>query len=196
MEDGSFTDSEGNEFTFSENAVIGLVHPLELSEEEKNAWTEQLSDFEITQPFPQLARQTFSPEEKEKNSLFIGRFNDASVNSLTLMNKMQKLGWYKGQPEDAGWFYYFYREDITSRRIAPDGTLISEGNAAMLTFSGTCVTIYDIDGEDTEIGDLIFYKPGNSPDYYSPKDDKCIAAGKVDPRYFSEIMLQLTSFIE
>lgn len=54
MEDGSFNTSEEEEYTLSENMVIGLVHPIDLSKEELLVWKEQLSDYDIVQPIEQL----------------------------------------------------------------------------------------------------------------------------------------------
>ena len=50
MEDGSFNTMDEEEFELPEAGMAGLVHPIELSEEELAAWKEQLSDYEVTQP--------------------------------------------------------------------------------------------------------------------------------------------------
>ncbi|MDE6776197.1 MAG: DUF4132 domain-containing protein, partial [Ruminococcus sp.] len=73
MDDGSFTTSDEDEFEIPENAVISIVHPVELSEDEISAWKEQLSDYEIVQPFPQLERKIFRVTPEEAGSAVIER---------------------------------------------------------------------------------------------------------------------------
>lgn len=65
MEDGSFNTVDEEELELPEDAVIGLIHPIELSKEERDAWKEQLEDYEIIQPVEQLdALCTSFPKKK------------------------------------------------------------------------------------------------------------------------------------
>ena len=50
MEDGSFNTADEEEYELPKEAVIGLVHPVELSADLLSAWKEQLEDYEIVQP--------------------------------------------------------------------------------------------------------------------------------------------------
>ena len=59
MEDGSFNTQDEEEYTLPDGARISLVHPIELTDEEKAAWREQLSDYEITQPIDQIDRAVY-----------------------------------------------------------------------------------------------------------------------------------------
>ncbi|MBQ6675881.1 MAG: DUF4132 domain-containing protein [Ruminococcus sp.] len=192
MDDGSFTTASGDEYTLPEGAQIGLVHPIELTKEQIDEWVQQLEDFEIAQPFEQLKRPVYLPTADEKNANKITRFKDVSLNSLTLVNKMTKLNWYKGYAEDAGYFYYFYRDDFNSRNKNPDGTLSAEGYGVLLTFSGASVVVYDFEGEETEIENLIFYKAGEQPSYFNKEEKGFLKIADVSPRYFSEIVMQLS----
>lgn len=191
MDDGSFTDMEGDEYTLPEGAQIGLVHPIELNKEQLDGWREQLEDFEITQPFEQLDRAVYLPEEGELKANKLTRFDNIELNSLTLINKMTKLGWYKGQAEDAGWFFYFYRDDIARRVRNADGTQTKEGFGVMLTFSGASIVVYDFEGEEVTTEKLIFYKAGSQPYYYNKEEKGFLRISDVSRRYFSEIVLQL-----
>ena len=47
MEDGSFNTEEEDVYELPENASIGLVHPIELTEESREAWKQQLEDYEV-----------------------------------------------------------------------------------------------------------------------------------------------------
>lgn len=195
MEDGSFTTSDGDEFEIPENAVIGLVHPIELSDELKAEWTEQLGDYEIVQPFPQLERRIFTRDDKELELKRIPRFKGSEISSLSLTGKMTKHGWYKGQAEDAGCFYYFIREDVSSRSVAPDGSPLLTGYGTMLIHSGMCIAVYDTEDETVHIEDLVFFKAGTKPEYWNDEDNSFIKCSEIPARYFSEIILQLTSVL-
>lgn len=193
MEDGSFTTSEGDEFELPEKAMIGLVHPIELSEELKAQWTEQLSDYEIVQPFPQLSRQIYTPESSELELTHMTRFNDRETGSMSLVGKMTRFGWDKGQAEDAGFFYYFKREDVSSRSIAPDGKPLLNGYGTMLIHSGMYIAAYDMDDENVNAEAVVFFKAGTNPNYWDKDGKGFLKCSEVPKRYFSEIMLQLTS---
>ncbi|MBP5457735.1 MAG: DUF4132 domain-containing protein [Paludibacteraceae bacterium] len=194
MDDGSFTNADGDEYTFPKDALIGLVHPLELTEDQIAVWKEHLSDYELTQPFDQLGRMVFRPEDKELPCNHIIRFENISTNSLALVNKMTKNGWYKGDAEDAGYFYYFYRKDVKSRTPNADGTTTQEGWGSILTHSGASIVVYDYEGEEVTLGKLLFFKAGDMPAYYDKEEDG-IKISDVDPRYFSETMLLLNSIV-
>lgn len=194
MDDGSFTTADGDEFDLQAGAEIGLVHPLELTQEQIDAWKEQLSDYELTQPFNQLGRKVFKPDEKELGYNFTVRFENIEVNSLALVSKMSKLGWYKGYAEDAGVFYFFYREDLKRRILNEDGSLTPEGMGSMLMHSGASAAAYDFEGEEVTLGKLVFFKAGNVPNYYDKEQKGWMKISEVDPRYYSETMLLLSTF--
>lgn len=193
MDDGSFTTSDGDEFELPENGVIGLVHPIELSDELRAQWTEQLSDYEIVQPFPQLSRTVFRPEPSELETRRLTRFKGKETGCLSLTGKMTRLGWYKGQAEDAGFFYYFIREDVSSRSVAPDGSALVKGYGTMLIHSGMSIAAYDMEDESVTAEDIVFFRAGKAPNYWDKEDTEFVKCSEVPQRYFSEIMLQLTS---
>ena len=182
MEDGSFNTKDEEEYTLPENAHVSLVHPMELSDEEKAVWKEQLADYEITQPIAQLDRAVYYRTEDEADKKGIERFGGCVINALSLNGKLTGLGWYRGSVQDGGGFYTYYREDIE----------VDIG--VELHFSGTFVG--DMDDEVT-IFDVRFYKPGTiergSYMYDEADAQKAYFLKDVPPRYFSEIVLQLIS---
>jgi len=179
MEDGSFNTEEEEEFLLPEDDMpsvkapvnaeqngnapqnspsltvhkkIGLVHPVELSEESISAWKTQLEDYEISQPVEQLSRPVYHMTEEEAESKSMERFGGCILNDLSLIGKMQAMGWYRAPAEDAGIFYYFYRED-------KEQNLRAEFN-----FSGTYVAG---ENEDVTVYDVKFNKKINEiPERY------------------------------
>lgn len=74
-EDNSLTTGEDEPFELdeTEGIRIGIVHPIEMSADEKELFTVLFSDYQIIQPFEQLHRSCYqlTEEEKELNSLSI-----------------------------------------------------------------------------------------------------------------------------
>lgn len=180
MEDGSFNTKDEEEYELPEESQIGLVHPVELSKEETEAWKEQLSDYEITQPFMQLDRPVYRMTEEEAGTQSLERFGGCIINGLSLNGKLTAAGWYKGSVEDGGCYYTYYREDAES------------GMGVELHFSGCPIGDYS---EDVTIYDARFYKAGEvahgSYCYDEADKNKAYFLKDVPQRYFSEIVLQL-----
>lgn len=180
MEDGSFNTVDESEFAFPEGEAfaVGLVHPLELPETELSAWKEQLSDYEIIQPFGQLDRAVYRADEEETEALAVERFDMKTVNGLGLSGKLLAQGWFRGEILDAGFFYNYYRNDGKY--------------GAELAFSGSSV---GYENEDVTVHHLYFYRLEGAAHGGFRKENRC-RAGEVPPRYFSEILLQTARAVE
>lgn len=174
MEDGSFNTVEETEYTFPETGMIGLVHPLELSEELLQAWKEQLADYEITQPVLQLDRPVYYVAEEEKGVEKITRFYGKAINSAAFVGNLLSAGWVRGEILDAGFFDNCYRSD---REFG-----------AEITFSGCCV---GYGNEEIIIDDLVFTKVVSG----APYGEETCTPDEVSERYFSEIILQITRIV-
>ena len=179
MEDGSFNTVVEDEYELSENAIIGLVHPLELSEETLSAWKEQLSDYEVIQPVEQLERPVYRITEEEKGEKELTRFGGMVINGLSLSGKLLSQGWYRGGIEDAGFYYTFYRND--------------GANGVELEFSGAPV---GYENDNVTVYGVYFYPSGDAAQgsyrYQKGYEEKRCLLSEVSPRYFSEIILLLT----
>lgn len=169
MEDGTFNTMEGEAFAFPETGIIRLVHPLELSGEERAAWETQLADYEILQPIDQLSRPVYRPTEEELIGTELTRFRGKTVNALSLAGKLTGQGWYKGPVGDHGEYDTFYREDKDTR--------------VTLAFSGCGITC---ENTDVVVWEAVFCRT---------KDHKERMIGEVEERYFSEIVLQLAAAV-
>ncbi|MCM1399389.1 MAG: DUF4132 domain-containing protein [Clostridium sp.] len=185
MEDGSFNTEDEEEYQLPEHGMIGLIHPIEISAESKAKWEEQLSDYEITQSVEQLARPLFAMTEEEKNEQALDRFGGMVLSGISLSSKLQSLGWYKGQAEDAGYYYYFYREDVEAGIKAVlhfSGAYVADGYMAS---EDEEVTVYDLEFFRRDDKNIVIYS-GNS------KERKGLAMKELSPKYFSEVVYQLT----
>ncbi len=180
MEDGSFNTQNEEEYKLPEQASIGLVHPLELSEKLKAVWRQQLADYEIIQPFAQIDRAVYHVAEEEAEQKGLKRYDGCRINAFSLDRKMTELGWRRGPVQEGGWFFAYYRED-TSLDMGVEmhfsGRPIEQGN------------------ETVRLQEARFYQVGaieRRGSVYDEMDEKRACFLKdVPPRYFSEMVLQL-----
>lgn len=180
MEDGSFNTWEEDVYELPENASIGLVHPIELTEESLKAWKQQLEDYEVEQSVEQLNRPIYKADEGEMTAAALERFGGKILNGLSLSGKLQSMGWYRGSVQDAGGYYTYYREDP------------SIGIGVELEFSGLFV---GDENEEITVYEAKFYKAGTvkrgSYVYDEVTKKNTFLLGQVPARYFSEIVYQL-----
>jgi predicted DNA-binding WGR domain protein len=80
---------------------IGLVHPLHIDAETRAAWGTVFGDYEIAQPFLQLARETYTLDDSERDQPTITRFAEVEVET-TRLRGMSTRGWNIGSPQDGG----------------------------------------------------------------------------------------------
>ncbi len=180
MEDGSFNTIEEEEYCIEQDAQIGLVHPVELSQEERLAWTEQLKDYEIVQPFDQIERKIYVVTEEEKQSKRLERFGGIELPAVILTDKLQRFGWEYGSILDGGGFDTYFREDM------------DVGLGVDLYFSGSYM---GWDDTNVTMYYVRFYKLGTveKDDHfcYNKQDKNSLFLKDVPARYFSEVVLQL-----
>ena len=162
---------------------IGLVHPLELSEEELLSWQTQLADYEVIQPFHQMNRPVYVALEEEREQFACARFDGSTLNGLSLSGKLLGMGWYRGRVMDGGFFDTYYHNDGDT--------------GAELTFSGSSA---GYENEEITVYSIYFYKLSDTepqillPNLFS-EENKC-KIGNVNKRYFSEIILQIARALE
>ena len=180
MEDGSFNTVDEEEYTLPDEASIGLVHPIELTDEALAAWKQQLEDYEITQSIDQLSRPIYRLPAEQAQDTALETAAGRRLNDLSLAGKLQGMGWYRGSVVDGGGFYTFYREDP------------AVGIGVELNFSGSFV------GGETEtvtVYDAVFYRAGTvargSYCYDEAKKEDIFSLGQIPARYYSEIVWQL-----
>ena len=180
MEDGSFNTVDEEEYQLPEGARIGIVHPVELTEEMLADWKQQLEDYEIVQSIPQLSRPVYSLEPGTEQSRSLEKFGGKQLNGLSLSGKLLGLGWYRGSVQDGGGFYTFYREDPAL------------GMGVELNFSGSFV---GGENDTVTVYDAVFYRAGTVARggycYDTPKEEDIFALGDVPARYYSEVVYQL-----
>jgi|KBSSwiStaDraftv2_1062776.scaffolds.fasta_scaffold01947_2 hypothetical protein len=100
-EDNTYSDVDDNPHFLDDDAMVGIVHPVQLDPSQLSAWSELFADYELLQPFPQLGRPVFRLVGDEPSGNVLRRFDGLIVPSSALLG-MAKQGWERGAPEDAG----------------------------------------------------------------------------------------------
>jgi len=187
MEDGSFTTVNEDEFTLPEHADIGLIHPLELAESERGAWLQQLQDYDISQPLPQLQRAVFTVDPAKAKETVLSDFKGYMISRVALKSKLFQKHWERGSVQDAGGYYDYYKEH---------GGL---GIGVQLNFFGDWVGSGYEDGKEVPVYDVVFYNAGTvrrgSYIYDTPKPENMLPLDSVPPRFYSEIYYELKTIL-
>lgn len=177
-EEQDYADQEDEPCELHESQLVGIIHPLQLSVEQKAKWGEVFSDYEIIPPFAQLGRPTFGLEPSEQAATSLQRFGDGKIPAVSLVGTLERLGWMRGIPEDGGVFHEhtkpFYGANVT----------------AVVEYEGVPVG-YMEGWEDQPILDAFLIPGVYSPKVY-PDHKQRLKLGEVDPVVISEMLSDLT----
>jgi hypothetical protein len=100
--DATLSDADYRALLISDNAQVGLLHPVHLSPEGRSLWNGVLHDYEIIQPFPQLGRDVYTLTEAEQQAAAelhtkqITRFEGIEIKEKNLYggkNSLTRKGW-------------------------------------------------------------------------------------------------------
>ncbi|MFI5845785.1 DUF4132 domain-containing protein [Catenuloplanes sp. NPDC051500] len=94
-EDRSLAGRDDDPLTVADDAEIGLPHPIELGALVPD-WSEVLADYVIVQPFPQLGREVYTPGPADFAAI------EGRVVPVGRVLGLEKKGWRRGAPQDAG----------------------------------------------------------------------------------------------
>ena len=117
-EEGALLDASDEPITLKKNQRLGIPHPLELDDDANETWGTVFGDYEIIPPFPQLNRPVFTLEKGDSKGDAITKFENITLSAGAIRGHIDRDGWTKGNPEDAGIIYtfhkYFATADITA----------------------------------------------------------------------------------
>jgi predicted DNA-binding WGR domain protein len=180
-EERDFASVSDDVLTLPADHQVGLVHALEMSAEERAAWGEVLSDYEIVAPFAQLGREVHALNPEEENQQELTRYNKLSLVAPTLVFTLEKLGWTRGVAMDGGCF-----DEHSKQFPAADVT-------AIVTYEGTVAMGYIDPNETLVLGDVTFFEGLRPPSCFAWGDDKLkkLKLAKVNPIVISEVLADL-----
>jgi hypothetical protein len=91
-EDGSLATIDDDPFLLPEGARVSIPHAARLDDATRTRWSTVLADYELLQPFAQLARPVATPTEVEARGTTLTRFSGRKVPSGALRG-MRTRGW-------------------------------------------------------------------------------------------------------
>lgn len=164
LEDGSLITADQKEFILPANAVVSLVHPVELDDHLTSQWEKQLHDNRIEPLLPQLATPVHRLSDSEKQGNEISRYAGRTVRLSSI--------------------YEFESRDLISRIEEQTLYIIDKSLdiAARLPFEyeeNTCT-----------IKELSFspYKEGADPDTIELPEDERIPISSIPERFISSLL--------
>jgi hypothetical protein len=178
-EDQTYADEKDETTDLSGITEVGVVHALDLSDDQKKAWGEILSDYEIVPPFAQVGRPIYTLEKDEAKETEIDRFEKVEIPATALVGTLERLAWLRGIPEDGGVFH-----ELSKPFYGPNVTAIVEYEMG--------VPVGYMEGWEDQKITRCFFVPGvYSPKMY-PDHKKALKLGEVDPIAVSEVLKDLT----
>jgi predicted DNA-binding WGR domain protein len=177
-EDQTYADEDDTGTDLDGVSQVGVVHAIELSDEQKRAWGEVLSDYEIVPPFDQVGRPIYALEQGEEKAKDFTRFANVKIPATALVGTLERLAWTRGIPQDAGIFYEhtkpFYGANVTAVVNYEDGVPVG----------------YMEGWEDQRITSCFFVPGIYKPQMY-PEHKNAMKLGEVDRIAVSEVLKDL-----
>lgn len=107
---GILADASGNIEELAEtDAVIGMIHPLELEAAGLDAWRAHIARLIVKVPFPQLDRPVEWMDPLHGNRRKISITEGRKVGAGTFKSRSEKRGWLRGSVVDAGGISSIYK---------------------------------------------------------------------------------------
>ncbi|MCB8964360.1 MAG: DUF4132 domain-containing protein [Bacteroidales bacterium] len=115
-EDSSLYNLADDEITLDNDTLVGIIHPIYLTEDDRTKWHDKIYDMNLSTAFPQIERPIFTVNEDEKESNITRRFAGKKVpKGADFVNTfMVKKNWYKssgdgGSSEFTKWYKNIYK---------------------------------------------------------------------------------------
>jgi hypothetical protein len=107
LDDGTLTDVDDEDVKLSLDAVMAIAHDSLLDQATVEAWQQHLADYEVAPLFQQFGKGTFTLPEDQRTATTLKNFEGHLLSSFALRGRAGKLGYTRGDTEDAGWFYSY-----------------------------------------------------------------------------------------
>jgi predicted DNA-binding WGR domain protein len=177
-EDDSLADAADDVWEMPDGIRVGIVHRLDMTDELAARWGEVLSDYEILQPFAQIGREVLAITEEERGARELRRVEGVTVPTGKVLGLVDRRGWRRGPPQDAGIIGWFTKP-------LPGGE-----HEAWLTLDPGVVVGMVMELPEQKLGTVTIERVG------SWDNQGGVAFGRLDPIVFSELVRDLESLRE
>lgn len=104
LDDGTLTDASDEAVTVDDAARIRVAHDSAVSAEQSSAWQQHMIDYEIQPLFQQFGKGQYALPDGQRDLDEIHDFKGYLLEAFALRGRASKLGYTRGQAEDAGVF--------------------------------------------------------------------------------------------
>lgn len=178
-EERDFADPDDDAVKLDGAATVGVVHPLELTDAERERWGEVQGDYEVVSPFAQLGRAVYPLEAGEGKQNDLQRFHGLKLVAPTLVFTLEKLGWIRGAAMDGGCF------DEHSKQFPAAGV------TAVIGYEGTVGMGYIDPNEMLTLSSIHFCSGLRVPSGYGWDSKVKMQLEQVPPIVISEVLADL-----
>ena len=174
-DDGTFCDMNDDEIELPENVRISLVHPIELTADELNAWLEQLGDYEIVQPFAQITANVMTLSDTDIGEKFrITKYDGKSFTVTALTNAAKKYDLARCSVEDAGGYAGFHLIDkVLGYGFAIHGDGMYVGQSYYEKVKLAEIFFYSLEESSGDVPDTYYEYKGTDPMKISKRFVSC-----------------------
>ena len=184
LDDGSLTDAEDEDVTLPKKGAIKMVHPLNLSEDQRRAWIDHLADYEISSPFPQIERSVILCQKDEAAKKYYTKVERTELGMMTFKNRAEKLGWCRGSVCDAGGITHYYKPFPgagVDAFVETEDMWVGQDFEDRMTMGRS----FFVKHNSVKIGSYEYDEPSDE------KDKRLYAFSDVPPLVFSEVIGEL-----
>ena len=182
---GLLANAEGDLIELDESdASIVIAHPLNLSEQTRDAWSSHFTRMKIKPPFEQLKRPTAVLDANHGNRRILALTENHKMASGTFRSRAEKLGWTRGSVEDGARIYSYFKE-FTGAQISAyiliDFMYIGQDPADEMTMGETVFVKHGSKQPDNRVG----HEPAGAT------DPRVTVFNEVHPVVYSETLTDI-----
>lgn len=118
LDDSSLTDVNDDPVVLDESARIRLAHDSLVGSDAASAWSQHLADYDIEPLFQQFGKVGYALPADQADATAVLAFRGHMVEAFALRNRAGRLGYVRGQTEDAGWFFTYEKRFPTLDLVA------------------------------------------------------------------------------
>lgn len=179
LEDRSLTNANDEAFTPPATGHVGIVHPLELTTDQRQGWLKHLADYNVIPPFAQLERPVVTLKLGQEQTRVSNEFDKIELNAMTFKGRAERLGWSRGSVVDAGGINYYHKQfpaagvDVF---IGLEGMYVGIDMYSDVTLG----SVMFVKHRSVQIGSYTYDEPSGE------KDERLVPFGNVPAIAFSE----------
>jgi hypothetical protein len=181
LPDRTLTTNQDEAYYLATTGLVGMIHPLELTDAERQAWQNHLADYEIEPPFSQLERKVVHCTPEQAGQRMHRDLRGTSINGMTFKGRAERLGWYRGSVCDGGGITSYFKSFPASGAdvfLGLEDFYVGIDVDSSIKLGEVCFVKHG----EVKVGSYTYDEPGNED------DPRIIPLGSVPPIVFSEVM--------